>query len=284
MLRLLVLLLPVLGLTSCPADIEVAPAVVTVDGFALTVTEGQGAPTTAITEVWAFADDEFLGVFPLPARIPVYRLGPVSLRLEAGIRQDGRSVTPDIYPFYTPSLHNLDLNSNASVALGILPIAYRPETVFGFVEGFEPETARVFTDRLSGTEGLVVQTEVVRSGAAAGAVYLTDSNRLVEIATDRAYGGLNELPINVWLEVDFRSDAPTVFGVIGQEGGLPVRVFDPGFLPRAEWTKIYFNLSSVVGAADLPEVRVAFSTLLGAELTRGTLYLDNIKLLYLPPR
>ncbi|NJB87509.1 hypothetical protein GGR26_003289 [Lewinella marina] len=284
MFRSLLLLLPVLWFTSCPPDLEVPPALVTVEGFELSVDNGQGAATTDITEVWAFADGEFLGVFPLPARIPVFRLGQVTLRLEAGIRQDGRSVTPDIYPFYTPFVRTLELSSNATVNLGRLPIRYRPETVFGFVEGFEAGTPRVFTDRLAGNGELSVQTEVVRSGAAAGAISLADSNRLVELATFRTYGGLNELPINVWLEVDYLSDAPAVFGVVGEQGGLPVRVFDPGFLPRAEWTKIYFNLSSVVGAADVNEVRIALSALLGPELERGTVYLDNLKLLYLPAR
>lgn len=282
--RFLTLLLSSLLLTACPADVEVLPALVTVDGFALTTADGQGAPTTAITEVWAFADDEFIGVFPLPARIPVFRVGEVTLRLEAGIHQDGRSVTPDIYPFYTPHIRTLRLSSNTTEPLGTLPIRYRPETVFGFVEGFEAGSPRVFTEVLSGSGGITLQTEVVRSGAAAGAIELTDSNRLVEVATERTFSGLAELPVNVWLEADFRGGAPGVFGVVGQRGGLPVRVFDPGFLPRPEWTKIYFNLGSVVAAADLPELRVALSTLLGAGETSGTVYLDNLKLLYLPPR
>jgi hypothetical protein len=71
--------------------------------------------------------------------------------------------------------------------------------------------------------------------------------------------------------------------VIGQQNGFPVRVFDPGFLPRGEWTKIYFNLSPIVGTANLSEFRVALSTLLNNEADAGTVYLDNMKLLYFRP-
>ncbi len=280
--RLLCLLATILCLPGCPADLDVAPAQVTVDGFELRTTAGQGAATTAITEVWAFVNDAFIGVFPLPATIPVYALGTVDLRLEAGIRQDGRSITPDIYPFYTPFSQSIDLQSGVTRSLGTLSIGYRPETEFGFVEGFEEGTPRVFTDVVTGGGGLSLQTDVVRSGGAAGAVELRDSNRLVEIATGRTFSGLERTPVNVWVEADYLSDAPGIFGVIGQQGGIPVRVFDPGFLPRAEWTKIYFNLSSVVVAADVPELRIALSLLLDAERAGGTVYLDNLKLLYLP--
>ncbi|WP_116127597.1 hypothetical protein [Lewinella sp. IMCC34183] len=282
--RYLLLLLPVLLLTACPADLEVEPAFVTVDGFQLEAGPGRGAATMDVREVWAFADGEFIGVFPLPARIPLYRVGPVNLRLEAGIRQDGRSVTPDIYPFYTPFERSVDLQSGVTQELGELPVTYRPETVFGFVEDFEATTPRVFTEVLAGAGGITVQTDVVRSGAAAGAVILSDTSTLVEVATQRSYAGLSETPVNVWLEVDYRGDGLGLFGVVGTQGGLPVRVFDPGFLPRDTWTKLYVNLSPVVGSSGLAELRVALSTVLPPELARGTVYLDNLKLLYFPSR
>ncbi|MBB4079106.1 hypothetical protein GGR28_001723 [Lewinella aquimaris] len=283
-MRPLFLLSLTLLLTACPPDLEVAPALLLVEDFSLSTTEGQGAPTTEITEVWAFADEEFIGVFPLPARIPLLRVGTVAIRLEAGIHQDGRSVTPDIYPFYTSFSSSIDVASGQTLDLGVLPIRYRDETVFGFIEDFEPGRGRTFTEILAGTGGIRPQTDVVRSGGAAGAVELGDSNRLAEIATGQTFTGLATVPINVWLEVDYRGDAPAVFGVIGEQNGIAVRVFDPGFLPRDNWTKIYFNLGPVIGSSGLEQLQVAISTLLGDERDRGTVYLDNLKLLYFPPQ
>ena len=272
-----------LTLCACPPDLEEAPAYVLIEGFDLITAPGEGAPTTDIREVWAFADGEFIGVFPLPARVPVFRSGPVTLRFEAGIRQDGRSVTPDIYPFYTPVEQTLELLPDATVALGMLDIGYRRETVFGFVEDFEATTGRVFTDVLTAGNTIRSQTGTVRSGGAAGAIELSDTSRLFEAATGITFRKLNEVPINVWLEVDFLADAPTLFGVIGPQNVGTTRVFDPGFLPRADWTKIYFNLGPVIGSADLDELRVALSSLLPDDLTGGTVYLDNVKLLYFVP-
>ncbi len=277
------LLLLALLFASCPADLDLTPAFLTVTEFELATAVDEGAPTTAITEVWAFADEEFIGVFPLPARIPILKVGSTDIRLEAGIRQDGRSATPDVYPFYAPYTRTLELVGGQTIDLGVLPIRYRDETVFGLVEDFESDRNRVFTQAIAGSSTLVAQRTVVRSGAAAGAISLADTNRLVELASAQTFVNLNQVPINVWLEVDYQSDAPGVFGVIGQRDGLTVRVFDPGFLPRSGWTKIYFNLGPVVGSADLTEFRIALSVLLDAERAAGTVYLDNLKLLYLRP-
>ena len=272
-----------LTLCSCPPDLDEAPAYILVEGFELTTEAGEGASTADIREVWAFADGDFIGVFPLPARIPLFRSGPVSLRLEAGIRQDGRSVTPDIYPFYAPVERSLELVPEATVPLGTLAIGYRDEAEFGFVEDFEPASPRIFTDILTPGNAIRVQTETVRSGVAAGAIALSDTSRLFEVATAASYRDLNTVPINVWLEVDYLADAPTVFGVIGARNVGSTRVFDPGFLPRPAWTKIYFNLGPVIGSAGLDELRVALSSLLPDDLTAGTVYLDNVKLLYFVP-
>ena len=283
MVRWWLMLTGALLFTACPADLEVTPVTVAVTAFSLTTGEGQGAPTTDIREVWAFADGDFLGVFPLPARIPVFRLGQTELRLEAGIRQNGRSVTPDIYPFYEPIVLPIDPVGGETLELGVLPLRYRPEAVFGFVEDFEEGSDRNFIERVVGTTDVVSQREVVRSGAAAGAIILGDTSRVAEIATRQEFSGLNRVPINVWLEVDYLSDAPGIFGVIGQRNGMAVRQFDPGFLPRAEWTKIYFDLGPVIGSANLDDFRISLSVRLEEQFSAGTVYLDNLKLLYLQP-
>ncbi|WP_116108625.1 hypothetical protein [Lewinella sp. IMCC34191] len=279
---LLTLLLPLL-LMACPEDLENEPAYLLVDGFELVTAGGEGAGTEDIREVWAFADGEFMGVFPLPGRIPIFQLGEVTIRLEAGVHQDGRSVTPEIYPFYTAVERTVTLMGGEQIEIGRPQIRYRDRTVFGFVEDFESGEPQIFTDVAGGRGNWRVQSDVVRSGNAAGAIMLTDSNRLFEAATNTTFRDLNAPPINVWLEVDFLSEAPTLFGVLGTGGNAGVRVFDPGFVPRTSWTKIYFNLGPVIGSAGLGELRIALSSLLPDDLAGGTVYLDNLKLLYFTP-
>lgn len=272
-------LLLLLLFTGCPADREIAPAFVLVQDFRLE-TPNLGAATEDITEVWVFTDNTFIGAFPLPARIPVPQVGTTELRLEAGVRQNGISTTPEIYEFYTPVNRSLELVPGETIDLGVLEIGYRADVRFAVFENFEPGVVRVFTDQVVGTATLEASTERVRSGEFSGRLLLNADDRLVEIASEELLEGLTDVRPYVWLELDYLSDVPVVWGVTGNLGIEPIRVFDPGFNPRDGWTKIYFNLSEIIVRSTLEEYQLIFSALLLDAEEEGTLYLDNIKLLY----
>lgn len=272
-------LLLLLLFSGCPAERELAPAFVLVEDFRLE-TPGLGAATEDITEVWVFADETFIGAFPLPARIPVPQVGTTAIRLEAGVRQNGISTTPEIYEFYTPVSRNLELVPGETIDLGVLEIGYRADVQFAVFENFEPGIPRAFTDQVVGTAPLEVSAERIRSGEFSGRLVLNTDNQLVEIATQDRLSGLTDVRPYVWLELDYFSDVPVVWGVTGNLGVEPIRVFDPGFNARAGWTKIYFNLSEIIVRSTLEEYQLIFSALLPNGEEEGTLYLDNIKLLY----
>ena len=278
MRHLLFLLLPLLLLTGCPADADVTPAFVIVEDFNLT-TPGLPGTTENITEVWAFADNVFLGAFRLPARIPVHRSGTTNLRFEAGVRQNGISATPDIYEFYTPVERQLELVPGETTELGVLNINYRDDVRFALLEDFEDVNERVFTDVQVGDGPFELSTDVVRSGNASGVLRLSEDNPLVELGSSDLRDLIANRPY-VWLEVDFQSTVPGIWGVVGQDGFTPVRLFDPGFRAQPNWTKIYFNLSEIIVLSNLDEYQLVFSTILPEDQAEGEVYLDNIRLLY----
>jgi len=269
--------LALLTLTGCPPDTEVGPAFVTLEGFDLQV---QGGATEAISEVWAFLDEEFIGAFPLPARIPVLRTGTAELRLEAGVKQDGVSATPDIYPFYTPVIRTVELVSGQTLALGTPTIGYKPEVNFAIIEDFELAAVRAFSIQVVGDTLLERTQEQVSTGAFSGRIYLSAEKPIVELASTEVFRNLLDNQQPVWLELDFLSEGLGRIGVSGALGVDVVREFGPGFRPRNEWTKIYFNLTQIIFDSQLEEYRFNISTLLPDDLTEGSVYLDNIKLLH----
>jgi len=281
MKQLFFLLATALLLTGCPPDLEVAPAFILVEDFNFTVA-GSGSETTDITEVWAFFDDDnsFIGAFPLPARIPVNALGSQNIRLEAGVRQNGISTTPDVYDFYTPVMRTLELVPGETIDLGVLPITYRSDVRTAVFEDFEFGTNRVFTEVVIGEATFTRVDDVVRSGSFSGRLRLNEDEPLIELATFQQLQGLTDVRPYVWLELDFRSEAPVVWGVTGARGIEVVRSFDPGFSPRNEWTKIYFNLSETIVRSQLEEYQLILSAILPPNTTEADVYLDNIKLLY----
>ncbi|MFT5999075.1 MAG: hypothetical protein ACI81P_001531 [Neolewinella sp.] len=278
---LLLSLATLLSFTGCPADLEVVPAFITIDSFDLQ-TPALGAATSDISEVWVFAgeNNNFIGAFPLPARIPIPRSGSTDLRLEPGVKQNGVSVTPEIYEFYTPVLITLELVPGETIDIGSPVIGYRPEARFAIFETFEEGFTRAFSERVRGDTSIILTQEVVRTGAFSGKIYLSDANPLVEVASTESFSGLTDVRRYVWLEMDFRSDANGQWGVTGANGIDVIRFFDAGFRPRAEWTKVYFNLTETITESTLEEYRVNLTTLLPAELSEGEVYLDNIKLIH----
>lgn len=277
--RVLAILIVALTLTGCPADTDLVPAFITVEGFNLQ-TPGQGEPTSDIPEVWVFADAEFIGVFGLPALIPVPRAGSTQMRFEPGVRQNGVSAAPEPYDFYTPVNLTLDLAAGETIDVGTLAITYKPEVRFSIFESFEDGATRAFTDVVTGMGALVQTQEIVRSGNFSGKISLTSDDPVFEVASTERFFDLTGTRRYVWLEMDFLSAAEGRIGVSGDDGFSTPSLFDPGFRPRGDWTKIYFNITDIIVDLRLNPVQINLATILPQGTTEGDVYLDNIKLVH----
>ena len=267
---------------SCNPE-EQEPAYVTFEGFNLTVDSGEGSASADINNVWVFANNVYLGTYDLPARIPMLLSGPTTLRFEAGVRENGLSFTPQIYPFYQSVTREVELVPGNTVNIGRQNIGYRSEAIFGFVEGFEPNRPRVFTEVVVGEGPIELTNQNIFEGDASGLIRLTDSFSVAEVLSEVDFSDLFDQGVEprLWLEMDFLSEVQGLVGIVGPgDLGEIVRAYNPGFLPRDEWTKIYFNLSEVYFESRVTEFRVGISVVLPEGETEANVYFDNIKLVY----
>lgn len=276
------LLFVVLLALGCEEEQE--PTYLQLSGFEFDTRPGEGAATEGINSVWIFKDNEFFGAFSPDARVPLLESGEINLRFEFGVQENGQTATPNIYDAYAPVNMTLNLVPGEIQEVPVLSVRYSTDINFAFIEGFENGEERAFTDVIIGA-GIVERTsDLVRSGSFAGVVELTPTEPVFDVITQTAYDDLIGQIGQVWLEVDFISDVPAVWGVAESDasnGSETARLYDPGFNPRAEWTKIYFNLTEVIVNSELSSYKFGFSTFLrDLEQETGTLYLDNIKVLY----
>lgn len=263
-------------------DPEPSPAYLEIDAFTVDFnTSTQGSESSKITDVWVFADGLFLGAYDLPATVPILEEGDTEIRLEAGVLENGRSVTPNIYPFFEPFVRTVTLVPGQTTAL-TAETSYRNDTQFGFVENFEADQPRIFNVNWFGIPELGLTRDTVFEGEFSGVLSLDRDNPIAVIATDFDFTDLlSQTNPNVWLEINYRSTATVAWGVVGIDDFSPVEVFDVGFLPSTEWNKIYLNLSQSIFNSDLDEYSIAFQAFLSDEdQTEAAVYLDNIKLLY----
>jgi len=266
-----------------------APAWLRIAPFSLsTDSRSQGSASSNITEAWVQVNGIFLGAYSLPAIVPILETGKQEIIVSPGIKDNGIASTPEIYPFYQEI--KIQGNLMPGITLPINPrITYQPNARFPLLEGFEND-GHTFQVLLKGNESNRIRINRTNAfeGLGSGLIELSSQSPETEIATTAKYSGLTEKGAFVYLEMDYQSEVPVVFGVIatnkatGQSAVRWLRGFNPG----NTWKKIYFNFSAEL-AGSVPEdyqviLRAAIPKNTDGTLSRtnARILLDNIKLVH----
>ena len=281
-----------LGIWGCSKEhpAEAFPSYVVVENTRLVSSSpAEGSASANISEIWFFVEEAFLGAYTTAATIPVLKSGSTNVRFEAGIRDNGISATPEIYPFYAPVSATLDMEPGQVDSID-LAFRYREDTQFALLENYE-NGLTVFQDVITGASfnRLRAESEAAFEGREGGLIELTTAFPSVELASIRRFGNLQERSFAVYLEVNYRSEAPVQFGVLGFTEGSEIPLdarYVAGFNPSEEWKKIYFNLSQAIADSQGEEFKLILQTSLPTDndgtYTRNTakVRLDNLKLLH----
>lgn len=250
----------------------------------------EGSASNKITEAWVFANEEFIGAYDLPATVPVLASGNQEIYIKAGIKDNGINTVPEIYPFYTTDTFQVDLTTTEITKVSP-QLGYLPNTKFEFIEDFE-RSDHIFSEDRDGD----IETKIVASsqdpfeGSRSGKIVLTTDHPIAEVGTDldRLFSGLQDKGVFVYLEVNYKSEVPVVWGAIGYPDGVfssEIPIYDPGFNSSSEWKKIYFNFSRILFENEYPQYQFSLIATLpieNGEFTqdRAEIYLDNIKLVH----
>ncbi|MFN7119576.1 MAG: hypothetical protein ACK4TA_22460 [Saprospiraceae bacterium] len=264
---------------------EAIPSYIYVPDFQLNTNSNQGTNSNKITDVWVTVGDTYLGVYPLPALIPILGQGEQNITLEAGIKQNGINSTGVAYPFYQPFQTKVTLAPNEVDTLRPV-ITYRNNTKFILVENFD-NNDHIFRTLRRGNE--VNRIQIVSQNAFQGnsaQVTVNRDNPVAEISTVTRYKNPGSQGVSVYLEVNYKSEADVIFGIVGyRNGSADQPAFQAGFSARNDWNKIYFDLSPLLAGNTYDEYQVVFQTVLPSRNNvftkdNATIWLDNIKLVH----
>jgi len=288
LLRAITILLTAYLFSTCdlinPA--ETIPSYLTIESIPFVSTSPiHGTNNQKIVEAWVTVDGIFIGVYDLPATVPVLVSGNVEVKIEAGIKDNGIGRLPEIYPFFEPYRVNVDLKPAETTILQP-NVRYRDNLNFAFVEDFE-NGSRIFIDELDGNPatGVNLTTENVFEGNNSGVIKLTKENPAVEVATDfgRKFRDLQSKGVPVYLELNYKTDVQIAFGIIGHEEAIfapSESLYEPVLFPKSTWNKVYLNLSQAVFELKTPEYQISLLAVLPPDLESGNIWLDNIKLIH----
>jgi hypothetical protein len=273
-------------LFGCSPDsvLEPVPAYLYIPSFSLRTTPAQGTASSLVTDIWLTVGGEFLGAYELPALIPVLQTGAVDIRLDAGIRDNGIHATPEIYPFYNPVQLQVSLEPGEVDTLQPIT-SYITDTRFALMEPFEQPDHLMRDLRVGGQEALRWNEHAPFEGRGSLEIQLSADQPVVELASLTRFRELGKKSPFVYLELNYKSEVPVVFGLVGYaritdtQGSV---LLNPGFYPVDDWQKIYFNLSSLVQASGLDAYQVVLRAVLAdpSGKPQARVLLDNLKLVY----
>jgi hypothetical protein len=262
---------------------EPIPVYITVDTIKLeTLQNTEGTNSHKIRDAWLFVDNQLIGPFELPMKAPVLHEGTHSIEIFAGMADNGIVSYPEVYPFY--NRYVTTKNFVPGEVLVVEPtVTYIDKTIFAFIEDFE--AGNLFGDDLDGNDTTVIERVSAGKfeGNKSGKITLTSINSIFEAATVLEYGILD--PSNptspIYLELNYKTNVPFEIGVMGFKSNAYVnKVYVAGVNTKAEWNKIYINLTLDTSTMDADRFKIVIRAAKGAEVETGEIYLDNIKLLH----
>lgn len=223
---------------------EKEPAYLYIPSLTFQANTSQGTSSASITEVWVYSNDQSLGVFDLPAKVPILDKGTAEIRIFAGIKSNGISNSRIRYPFYSP--FDTTLTISAFQIDTIIPdFSYYNQVVIN-EKGFESGNFLSQTGANNGTFSTTNNNLQVFEGARSGWGHLDAGASLLYFKDD---DNLNYTSgNNVFLEMNYSSNNTFSVGFITTTGGITAKnmalIINPsssgdGLSPV--WKKIYID-------------------------------------------
>ena len=243
----------------------------------------EGELTEKITNAKVYVNDELIGIFETPFRIPLLTSGESVVRLDPVVINNGISATKKVYPFTNYYIETVNLIKNDTVVIS--PVTSYKSNANFWIEDFEDINISIENDPNTSLANLVLSNESLNSfnGNYYGKVELTDSD-----STWVAYT-LDQLVIpkgvDSYLEIDYYNTNDVYQGLIslspsGQSNNVNIRM-NAQTPESVIWKKIYIELRELVTASPNQSTFLqSFQANLDADDTEGLIYFDNIKVIW----
>jgi hypothetical protein len=248
---------------------------------------GQGSSSSSIIDVWPSVDGQQLGANTLSATFPVIldeNFVNNSVKISAGIKENGISNTRAIYPFYEPYVVSMQLEPGR-IDTFRPTLSYDSTATVIIVDDFENPNQPIFTDDKDGNPNteLIHQTTEVFEGNYSGLLVLDTANLDCTVATSTRYYNLQPPATSfpVWLELNYKTNTPFQIGLIAHySNGSENYMYKGGGNETTEWKKLYFNITNEVYGTSATEYSVVLRALKYPNTEQPLIYIDNIKLLH----
>ncbi|MEY2830427.1 MAG: hypothetical protein RIQ33_2285 [Bacteroidota bacterium] len=268
--------------SACHKD-SAEPAYLQINPFTLTTDKTtQGSNSSRITDVWVFVNQQPVGAYSLPCKIPVIATGNQQVILAPGILKDASLIKRTSYAFYTSVFDTINFEKGKTYTFNP-SIKYNSALNFIYKEDFELGSSLIkrFGD-----------TSIIRNNDAANITENYLDNYVGKITLDAQHDTMQAisntlLPISTsgnkaFIELDYKCDYQFTIGLLVTS---PSNVFEYWHLtlkPKSIWNKAYLDISDEINRS---ETGSKFQLMITAGSTKGDLiatqniYIDNLKII-----
>lgn len=289
MFKKITLILPFLILFGCtknnpdPSWLEVTEWVLNSN---TSLSGSEGELTHNFSDAWVYIDDEVIGVFEVPFKIPILKSGTCTIKLYPTVRNNGIAATKKIYPFMEVYQITTELIQNQKITLN--PVTkYNSMSQFSIEDFEDPLNLNIVVDQnTSAIKSTPTTNTDLQSfnGNFYGLIQLNSTDSTWIASTQ------NQLSIakgrEAYLEIDYYNTNTLTTGLIyvkpdnttQNNANIRLQAQDQSSI---RWKKIYIDLKELIGnSPNGSNFLQSFIAYLDEGKNQSEIRLDNIKVVY----
>lgn len=277
-----IFIISLVTLSSCGLtdDFDQKASFLKINELSLSTTDAEGADTENFKDIWVYANGDLIGLFTPPTVVPILSESEtVDFLIFAGIRNNGATTAPYTYPMTSSVGFQATMIPGETIERD-LEFTYNPNTTFDLVEGFENNL--VFNIDTDGDIETNIEktTDDKASGLYSGLMVFSEEHPEMEVTSQFTFTTDNILG-TAYVELDYKSDTDILLGITARSG-ITIGNIDHVIIPaRAEWNKIYIDLTLLLREASVDEFKIYIRGVYNDETVETQrVYLDNLKYIY----
>lgn len=275
-------------LASCRGKDEPIPSYVHIDSLTVQASSLQGNSVHDIRFINAFVDGEPLGVFELPATIPVLKDGKHLFTITPAVALNGSNNQLAQHTSFLPTDSSLLLTRGKVVTYSNPLLKFRTNAEFVWLEDFEDNSSSVSAvSKATEDTTFIDESAFDLNGRFSGKskvyhakIAPSDSFKYLDLASFKAFSNLPNNATDVYLEFDILSDIPVQLAL--KRSNSTGSTYIPYLYIYGTdkiWKRFYVNLNYETGGQPAGSTyQIFFSSDIGASSTEHIIQLDNIRL------
>ena len=231
-----------------------------------------------ITDSWISMNGEIIGVFEMPCQVPILSEGLHSFDIYPGIKVNGIAGNRAKYPFYNKFEIDIELIKDQVISISPTTSYHENITKIFEAQGTFEQPGTMF-ERVNDNDTVPIrQNYEVFQGQYSAAIYLDSVKNKFEI---RNIDEL-ELPLNSFMELDFKSNISFNIGlIIINSGNIPIKEELIQLYPTESWKKIYLDLYPLINLGNNnSKYKIYIDGQYNDLVIKNAIYIDNLKLVH----